>query len=775
MANTARNSFRATALGLAALALGGALTTGGCSNDPAACESLYDYFSTQVWPVIGTKCMPCHNPQGLARGTSYVLKGPAEAGFLEYDLGVFSDVASFQKNGTSQVLLKPTRQIPHEGGEVIQVDSAEYRAIDGFVQILNAGSSCQPKPAAHFTGVEMLDYAATLRKASLIVAGRLPTDAEIARVSGGNTAELEGVLAQMMTEEPFYDFLTRTYNDLFLTDFYLDNASDQIDGLPYANPNWTDAAPKDVLQQYGLADGDELRRFTDIGLAREPLALVSHVVREGRPFSEILTANYFMVTPLSAKSYGVDATFKNPHDPLEFAEAKLKDFPHAGVLTSAILLSRHPTTPTNRNRARARKTYLWFLGTNILATAEQPVDQTKVTALNPTRDDPTCTVCHANVDPIAGCFQAFDERGKYNPMPNWYPEMFPPGFAKQQLPLTSAPTGVQWLAQRIVADPRFALSVVFTMHKALTGHDVLVAPSDTSDPQYAGKFASYLAQADTFRQIADQFKASNYDLRVVIVKIIESPYFRAINSVPLDDDRRLRLAEVGRGQMLGPEQLHDKINAVLGLPWLDGGRGPELRARYRNPSDFGEYQLFYGGIDSDAVTTRINDPNGVMAAVTERMAVQMACRAVPYDFTRAKADRVIFPFVDVSGTSVDPMGLEPETDAGLPIELAQQGIRLAIVKLHKRILGETLSPDDPEVTRAFQLFVDTWREGRQGLKQKDKPLSPDLPYACRAEEDFYTGTKLADAKAITKDDKYVIRSWMAVVTYLLGDYKFLYE
>jgi hypothetical protein len=157
------------------------------------------------------------------------------------------------------------------------------------------------------------------------------------------------------------------------------------------------------------------------------------------------------------------------------------------------------------------------------------------------------------------------------------------------------------------------------------------------------------------------------------------------------------------------------------------------------------------------------------------MSLQMSCRSVPYDFTREKEKRVLFPLVELDGKSIDPAGFEPETADGLPIELAQQGIRKTLVHLHERILGETLAVDDPEIDRSFNLFVEAWRAGVKGMSAADKPLSKELPYDCRATKDYYSGTEFVPERKITNDETYVIRSWMAVVSYLLGDYKFLYE
>ncbi len=774
-------SLKAIAIGLAA-AMAAAALGGGCAPEEAECISTYDYFATDVWPVIEKSCRPCHNPTGMAKDTSYLLKGSAEAGFLDHNLAVVTEVASFQKDGTSQILLKPSQQIAHKGGKVIEKDGPEYKALEGFVALVESGATCEATPTAHFTGVELLDDAGTLRKAALLLGARLPRTSELERVRSGGRPELERVLTELMTEEPFYELVKRIYGDLFVTDFYLNNNGNALlDNFEYADPYWFESAPKTVLDQYSLKDASELGRFTNIAITRAPLELIAHVVREGRPFTEILTADYMMVSPLSAKSYGVtDATFKNENDPLEFAEGRLPEvdgvpYPHAGVLTSHVLLTRHGTTDTNRNRARARKTILWFLGTNILLTAEQPLDQTKVTAINPTREDPTCTVCHAQVDPIAGCFQAFDNNGRHSAAPTWYAEMFPAGFGEDALPLEESGDGVRWLSTRIAADERFALGVVINLYRGLTGREALIAPTDTTDPAYEGQYRSFFAQADTFRHIAASFRESNYDLRSVVRALVLSPYFRAKNSVALSLTQAGKLAEVGHAQLLAPEHLHDKIAAVLGMPWLDGGRRPLLRSDLRNPASLGALQLLYGGVDANNVTTRIGEPNGLMAAVAERMALQMACRAVPYDLTRDAASRLLFPHLVLDGTEVDPGELEPETESGLPIELAEAGIRQTLVHLHARLLGVTVAPDSPDVDRAFKLFRDTWREGKDGMAAAEEPLSADLPSECGARADVYSGKEFPEAQQVTRDESYVIRAWTSVVSYLLGDYNFLYE
>ncbi len=783
--------FRLAALTLVgSIAMLGAVASG-CSSDEGGldkvgCESTKQYFAENAWRIVEQKCIGCHNPQGQARDTNYILKGPAEAGFLDHNIDVIADLVAFEKDGKPLFLLKPTGQIEHKGGVLIEQGSEDYKTLVGLVTRLKDESTCAPNIVNSFTGVEMLSPRATLRKAALMLASRAPSAAEYQRVEEGGFSEVESILDELMTEEAFYTQLKVMYNDLFGTDFYLDGASDQLMDGPYAYPMWYETADKSLLSQYGLASTGDLERFTDVSLAREPLELIAHVVREGRPFTEILTADYMMVTPLSARSFGVqdEVTFKSASDPLEFAEARLPDFPPSGVLTSWVLWTVHNTTPTNRNRHRSRMIWYWFLGTDILRTATQPIDQTASNLINPTRDDPNCVVCHAQIDPIGGTLAAILEDGEWTAEPTWYPEMFPPGFGNETLSSTGLKTGTTWVAARIAKDDRFALAAVYNMYRGLSGQEPLVAPSDYEDEMYQAKFKSFLMQANTFRAIADKFIESDYDLKLVVKELVLSPYFRAKNAVDVTDAQAVALGEVGMGHLLTPVQLHHKIKAVLGTSWLAADGRPNLAADPRDLTRLGQFQLYYGGVNSVDVLKRITDPNGLMASVAQRMAVQMACKAVPADFARDDDKRKLFPLVELGGEEHDPLALEPETEGGLPIALAQDGIKEIIVHLHQHVLGEIYTVEHPEVERTYQLFVETWKEGNAALAYEQpeddeepeyEPTSADLPNNCRALADPSTSIPYDEDGQLVSDDKYVVRSWMAVLTYMLSDYRFLYE
>lgn len=764
---------------LAAAVTAGALGFAGCSSEDAgaACVSDEQFFAEQVWaPIISQKCIGCHNPQGQARDSGMVLRGSAEAGFLSTNYEIVRGAAALEQEGKSQILVMPTggtTSRKHPGGVVFAAGSEDYKAFEALVQRFDQPSACESNVSGSFAGALLAPPAETLRKASLSLAGRLPTDAEEQAVDKSGEAALDPILDKLMTEPAFYDRLKEIYNDLLLTDRYLNN-EDAVNLLgdknPYYNPKWYEGVnDPNLIKKYGAQNADDLynklRSWTNRGVAREPLELITHIVRENRSFQEILTADYIMVNPFSAQAFGItDLKFNNPADPTEFQEGKIDGIPHAGVLTSPMFLNRYPTTPTNRNRARARMVYLFFLGTDILKTAEQPLDATKIVDFNPTMNNAECVVCHVNIDPIAGAFHNFDDRAAYSADDKWLEDMRPPGFGSEKVPTEEFPNSLQWLAPRVAEDPRFALSAVYTIYTGLTGQMPLIAPQDTKAADFSFRFKAYLAQYNTFNEIARAFADSNYNLKTVFKGIIHSQYFKAKNAgAGLSKEQQIELSEVGMGRLMPPEQLNRKIKAVLGYPWRGGVYDGDLLLQGN------QYRLLYGGIDSIDVNKRVTEPNGIMANIADRMANEMACYSVPRDFQKPKEERMLFRYVDKDS--------EPQDVNGFDVVPSVEAIKKNIQFLHKHVLGERLELSDPEIQRTYDLFLQTWREGKEGMADEAKKdqYPTSLPGPCRVERDFWTDKDLPEDQRLTEDEKYTVRAWMSVTTYLLSDYAFIYE
>jgi hypothetical protein len=753
--SSARRIISRSAIGGTLIAAVAALSGAGCnsSSSSADCTATRTYFEQSVWsPFMGTKCAKCHTPDGPAVVTShakFVIQPASYPGFIDTNLGTLKEVSKIQYEGKSELLLKPLGQMQHGGGAVLEESSDDYKALVELVNRLGTEDSCSEPVKASIASLQLLDPSATLRKASLALASRLPTSDEDAAVTKGGEAALDPALDALMKDPVFLVRLKEIWNDFLLTDRGLDYGGAALNFMndkDYPNVNYDDKDPN--------------RYAANAAIAREPLDLLGYVVKNDKPFTDIVKADYAVVNPFSAKVYNVtDVKFADPTDETEFHEAHVTTalgiaIPHAGMISTPAFLNRWQTTATNRNRARARRVYQFFLATDVLKIAERPVDATKVTGEeNPTHNSELCTVCHQVIDPPAGAFRGWDEQDyeHFDPTAKWHDEMFAPGFSTDTLPPTAYTKGVAWLGGEIAADPRFALSAVYNVYKGFTGHDPLPYPRDATLGTFSESLTAWEAQDGFFRETAAAFAAGNFNLKIIVKAVLKSPYFRGVSA---DFSKMVETKDVGTARLLTPEMLNRKIPAVIGIHW-------RKQYDWDNQHDYlaEDYPLLYGGINSDSVTSRLVSPNGIVASIGVRMSNELACHVTAYDFTKARADRHLFPMVDLT---------EVPESAGNVVDGSVTDIKKNIQYLHQLVLGEKLEVGDPEIERTYQLFLDTWHE----LSQSG---DTGLSYECSGRWDKLTGKDLDEGVQITDDKTFAVRSWMAVMTYMLSDYKFLYE
>lgn len=607
----------------------------------------------------------------------------------------------------------------------------------------------------------MVDDRQLLRRVTLSLAGRLPAAEESVAVAKEGLQALGPVLDGVMKEEAFYERLAEAFSDIFLVRGYDDGAESALTYEHFEKTrHWTQKhdlnhiADERERQKARYKLADDYRE----ALLREPLELVKYIVRNDRPFAEIVTADYIMVSPYTSRGYGIHEElrekFRNPEDPFEYIPVRLKAlknragktqesktgyYPHGGMLTVFQYLRRYPTTETNRNRLRARMYFQHFLGIDVLELAARVTDAAAASAKYeiPTMQAAECVVCHKSMDPVAGLFQDYYSfEGVYGPRKEgWYKDMFGPGFEGEDLPADQRWRALQWLGERTARDPRFASTMVEHGYYILTGRKVLLPPKALDDPLFDAKQRAYQAQRREVSRIAAQFVKSNFNFKEILKEWTQSPFYRAdgLRSAVKQPERLAELNDLGVARMLAPEQLERKVAAIFGKPW---GR---LKDK--------ELALLYGGIDSQEVTERAADPSGAMGALQRTLANAVACKHVAADFSRPAGERKLFPRIR---PDVVP-GETPESD---------QQIREAIVHLHELVLGRYDTADSPEVTRTYELFA-----GIVGDAQaRGKEVEPQESYFCRAE-----------GESRVKDPEYTIRAWRAVVTYLLRQREFLYE
>lgn len=725
------------------------------------------FFDEQVWPKVGAQsCLKCHKAGGDAEDSKFVLQDPARDKTADHHASrihneaAFARMAKSVKDGDSRLLLKATGKLDHEGEEVLKPDSAGYRILADFVKQVTAPAkesktATKPDAPPFFADVVMLDDQSIIRRATLSLAGRLPSREELKR-------DVKSHLDALMKEDAFYERLREGFNDIFLT-LGADGGDSNILSYDHFSKtrNWFQTHDLSHIkdEKERRQEGYKLARQYREALLGEPMKLIEHIVRNNRPFTEIVTGDYIMVTPYTSRGYGnfekLKSKFKNPDDPFEYIPVKLSAligrnkadnqesatgfYPHAGILSTFQWLRRYPTTETNRNRLRARMYYQHFLGVDVLELAARVTDAAAVTAKYkvPTMEAGECVVCHKTLDPVASLFQDYWRfEGVYGRRKEgWFMDMFQAGFEGEDMPGEERWRSLQWLGERTAKDPRFAIAMVEHAWHILTGRKTLLPPKDLDDPLYDAKRRAHDEQRRLIEEIAARFAKDGFNFKNVIKDLVMSDFYRAdgIASAIADEKRLAELDDIGIARMLAPEQLERKIAAVFGKGW---GR---LHARD------GGLAMLYGGIDSKEVTERATDPSGAMGAIMRTMSNDIACKNTALDFTRPAAERLFFREV------------EPDTLPGTVESDAR--IKSTIAHLHERVLGRADAVDSDEVSRTFALFTGILTDAAMSRRE------PQESYYCRPDPE----------RTPIPDPHYTIRAWRGVMTYLLRRSEFLYE
>lgn len=672
------------------------------------------YYAANVGSqVVEAICVSCHVSNGLAGSTSLIFAAGADDANVE----TIRSYLALRNDGGETLLTKVTGGLSHGGGVQLVAGSPGYESLAELVSIIAAegGDSSSSSGDTFFKEVLLANPAETLRRASLILAGRLPLEAEITLANTGAQGLREAVLG-LMEGPGFHDFLIRGANDRLHTDAFVNGSFSEVSDL---NGLAGDRYPMGEV----LWDLEGAIWGYRTGIARAPLELIAYIVENDRPYSEVVTADYTMVNWFTSQVFRSDVTVGSFDDPKIFAPGRNRgsvawdddyrresvpgfgsrvlehsgfiEYPHAGVLNDLTWLHRYPTTETNRNRARARWTFYHFLGIDIETSAPRTTDPVALADTdNPTLKNTACTVCHDRLDPVAGAYQNYGNEGFYRdkfggldslpdtykhpewfgisePTPyqegdTWFRDMKPPGLDNSVQPSSRVDDSLSWLAEQIADDPRFATGAVKFWWPAIMGAEALVAPEVSSDADYQDRLNAYRAQEFQISMLADAFRNTNLNARELFADMILSPWFRAKALLPNSPARPIELAALGADRLLTPEELDAKNAAILGYQWdkwEDDWLG-NVKGFYTALGD--RFRLYYGGIDSIGIKGRSRQITSLMANVAERQALTLACGVTTLDFhdNVQPSDRRLFPLVEPSTTPLSEKTLNVDVATG---------------------------------------------------------------------------------------------------------------
>jgi hypothetical protein len=706
------------------------------------------HFDAVLWSnVLRPQCSGCHIEGGSASSTRFVLD---EDELDEtYDAAVWA--ASTEVEGRPLLEAKPLGLVEHGGGVRFSGGSYPHDTITDFithVQGLDCDDVDPPEPAGPFyEDVAFIDPVPLVRKLTLSLAGRLPTDDEVERARAQGLDGVEQVLDGLLDEEGFYSRVKEAFGDVLLTENYSLSSE----------PEYVLAYNLFPSRGWYLDDPEQYNAPYSRGMRYEPVELIAHILREDRPFSEVVTADYMMVSPFSARGYNlhggfdmlasVEDAFDDPTDPDEFVEARLPAlrsgeglaqesatgfYPHAGIPSSFHYTYVYESSDSNRNRRRARMFYKHFLGVDIMALAPSVADAAAVTAQfdNPTMEAPECVACHETLDPVAGLFQAYGDTGEvFIPEQDWYTDMFAPGFEGESIPANERWRALQWLGERVAQDPRFPVAMAEHAWYVLTQTKAASPPLDTEHPLYPSRIRAYEEQRRVIELAADAMAGADMDFKAAVRVLALSEAYRAEAFEGASDEGRMAELELtGAHALLTPEQLDRKFELLLGFDT----HGENVLAR---GSD-----VLYGGLDFRSVVERLDVPNAVMGAKMRKWANEVGCDLVP---------KVL------KGTHETPVDLFPYVGPDTTDEAA---VLDNLAHLHWVLLGREDAPDSAAVEDTFALFEGVRAHGLAAVASGDE--SSELPYSCRVEGD-------------NADPDYVARTWQAVITYLLRHPEFL--
>ena len=776
----------------------------------AAAEAL---FAEEVAsPVVAARCLACHLEGGLSGHTGLVFDHDATAEQNSNNIDVFVNFLTDIEGGGDYILTKVRGGNSHGGGSIFSAASTEYNSLSDFLSLLQGDDPLDEGSivTGFWEGIELADSSATLRRASLIFAGRLPTASEYSQAQGGDS-DLRAAIRGLMTGEGFHDFLIEGANDQLLTDSLWEiGPFDAIDAgadlYPVmANKEYELNVPE-PLEEYGRWRSD----FT-FGFGRAPLELIARVVENDLNYTEILTADYTMVNRGSAEIVRADTlTFPDQGSArigTVFKVAKnqgqvvfddayargevtngfiqvathsgFQEYPHAGILTEHAFLGRYPTTETNRNRARARWTYLHFLGVDIEKAAGRTTDAEALADTdNPTLNNPNCAVCHQIHDPVAGAFQDFSNEGHYrisyggldslpdsykNPAEGeslytegdrWFADMRLPGFEGDFAPFSSS--SITWLAEQIVADPRFASATVKFWWPALLGVDPTEAPEVVADQNFEPRLRAFEAQQADIEFLADAFRSgidggAAYNLKDLLVEMTMTSWFRAeLTSSELEASRSEELQGIGVRRLLTPRELEEKTFELFGFRW---GEVPDTARPKLIRTELGTtFNIYYGDIDAKGIVDRTRELTALMVNVAEAQAVQNACPAVVTDINLPNSQRILFRDVDRNMT--------PDTHEA---ELKQK-----LQELHALLLGEELAEDSIELVESYDLLVSIWQ-----MRRDNNTPSPTENFPaenCWLPDEWYEQTPEQG-----EDLNWMLGTWVGMMVYFMTDFSYLHE
>ncbi len=611
-------------------------------NPPQSCDN--DFFTGQVLgTVLQPVCAACHIDGGSAATANFRVT-PTDPRATMDSVALNIDVAH---PDDSRILQKPLNILPHGGGQQLSPGSPQYQTLQQWVNLVATGQQCDSQPQAAMVPLSKQDL---LIRASMDLRGQRPTLQELDAIEADPNG-YAGLVNRFLRSPEFLERVKDVYDDALLV----------------RREDFQDESRDETAALYG-----------------EALELISYIVANDRPFTEIGTADYTMSNSLFQRDtnrmpYAMDPIMTGAWQPTHYRDGR----PHAGLLSTSAFYEVWTTNDTNKNRRRANRWSIVFHCYNFLDT---PVDVTRNVdnndadaVLNAVTTRSDCKACHDRLDPLASFLFPMDnarlDEGGIDPQDfyNGDPERWRQ--ANRRPPAVYGMPGldIRDMGRLLVSNPKFAQCQTKRAFKMLFLRD----PQTTAELNTAGDIASRWASED------------NYNFRSLVRRWMVSDVYT--NHPATNDADWVRRAS--------PERLELMIKDLTGFEWDRAPQDdeddadpnsdpPRTRPVSRLTNEEDGFKIIVGGINGVSVSGRNSALNASVVNVHRKLAALAADYVVTNDLAQPGGSRKLLN--GVTGTE------NPTTD--------EAALRTDIAGLSRRMYGHRPDLASSQVTGWLQLY-----------------------------------------------------------------------
>ncbi|MCH9688842.1 MAG: hypothetical protein K0V04_45840 [Deltaproteobacteria bacterium] len=509
--------------------------------------------------------------------------------------------------------------------------------------------------------VRMLEPVEHLVRVSMALRGTRPSVADIERVEADPDA-VEAIVDEYLEAPQFGEVIRDLHNDALLVGIDV--------GFPAVPP---------LEQWFTGAIGDSVMRA--------PLRLAEHVVTQDLPYTELVTADYWVVDSRAAAFYGSSYDEGGP----QWQVVDIPDErPGAGVLSDNALYLRHQSAGANYNRGRANIVTRALICHDYLTQDIDIGDGIDLSEPENVSDAvtnlPECVACHQSLDPIASHFTGFPTEpdvGDYfdgvveaGGTPSYpLPQLYAPEAANNWQQTTGRPPGffgqptedLGELGRAIADDPRFSLCTAKRFYAYFNQVRVEDVP---------------LAEAAALQTVLVD---SGFDAKALVREVVLGEAFRVAEG--LDDETAEQVHGYNKAR---PFQLALLMDDLTGFRWevdvalFDASLGQGVISLART-SNVG-FGVLGGGLDSQFVTQPAVTVNATTTLLLRTLAAESASFVVERDFAADAGDRRLL---------VDPSATD------------EQAVREQLAAMSLRIFGQRVEPDSGSIDEIYEVFAQT--------------------------------------------------------------------